>query len=85
MRLGVGGSGESSLAVRVAWLLGLRLVVVTAFFGILTTFYLGGFSLSAFSGKVALITIAGAYAASAVYAAALRKASGFRCSRTRSS
>lgn len=73
MRLGVGGSGESSLAVRVAWLLGLRLVVVTAFFGILTTFYLGGFSLSAFSGKVALITIAGAYAASAVYAAALRK------------
>ncbi len=73
MRLGVGASAESSLAVRLAWLLALRLLVVTAFFGILTTFYLGGFSLNAFSGKVALITIAGAYAASAVYAAALRR------------
>jgi signal transduction histidine kinase len=72
MRLGVGASAESSLAVRLAWLTALRLLVVTAFFGILTTFYLGGFSLSAFSGKVLLITIAGAYAASAVYAAALR-------------
>jgi len=73
MRLGVGASAESSLAVRLAWLLALRLLVVTAFFGILTTFYLGGFSLNAFSGKVALITIAGAYTASAVYAAALRR------------
>jgi signal transduction histidine kinase len=73
MRLGVGASAESSLAVRLAWLTALRLVVVTAFFAILTTFYLGGFSLSAFSGRVALITIAGAYAASAVYATALRK------------
>lgn len=73
MRLGVGAAPEGSLAVRLAWVTALRLLVVTAFFGILTTFYLGGFSLSAFSGKVALITIACAYAASAVYAAALRR------------
>jgi two-component system, NtrC family, sensor histidine kinase HydH len=72
MRLGVGAGAEGSLAVRLAWLTALRLLVVTTCFIILTTLYLDRFAQTAFSSKVALTTIAAAYAASAVYAAALR-------------
>lgn len=74
MRLGVFARKEQgSLAVRLAWFGAARLFVVTIFFGILTTFYLGGFSLESFSGKVAIMTIAAAYAISALYGLVLRQ------------
>lgn len=72
MRIGIGAGAEGSFAVRLAWLMALRLAIVTAFFGMLTSFYLGGFSLEAFTGRVALITIAAAFAVSALYATSLR-------------
>lgn len=72
MRLGLGVGSESSLARRLAWLTALRLAVLVAFFGILTSFYLGGLRVDSFSGRVALSTIAASFAASALYATSLR-------------
>lgn len=74
MRLGIGARTEQgSLAVRLAWFAAARLFTVIVFFGILTTFYLGGFSLDRFSGKIALFTIAGAFAISALFGLFLRR------------
>lgn len=76
MRLGIGVGSGSSLALRLAWLTALRLCVLVVFFIILTTFYLGGLRVDSFSGRVALSAIAASFAASALYAAALRKGRG---------
>lgn len=74
MRLGIGARKEQGfLAVRLAWFAAARLFIVSIFFGILTTFYLGGFSLESFSGKVAILTIVAAYAMSAFYGLLLRR------------
>jgi signal transduction histidine kinase len=72
MRLGVRAGAESSLAVRLAWLTALRLLVLTVFLVVTGAVYLGGFVPGGFSNKVALITVATAYCAAAVYAVLLR-------------
>jgi signal transduction histidine kinase len=70
--LGIRAGAESPLAVRLAWLTGLRLAVVTVFLIVTTTVYAGGFPPGGFSSKVAFATIAVAYGLAAVYAALLR-------------
>ncbi len=70
--LGIRAGAESPLAVRLAWLTGLRLAVVTLFLVVTTTVYAGGFPPGGFSSNVAFATIGGAYLLAAVYAALLR-------------
>jgi signal transduction histidine kinase len=70
--LGIRAGAESPLAVRLAWLTGLRLAVVTVFLVVTTTVYAGGFPPGGFSSKVAFATIGGAYLLAALYAALLR-------------
>src|SRR5262245_39758906 len=72
MQLGIRTGTESSLPVRLAWLTGLRLVVLTAVLGVTTMIYLGGFSAHLISSKIALLTIAAAYGLAGIYAAFLR-------------
>ena len=70
--LGIRAGVESPLAVRLAWLTGLRLAVVTVFLVVTTTVYAGGFPPGGFSSKFAFATIGGAYLLAAIYAALLR-------------
>jgi signal transduction histidine kinase len=72
MQLGIRTGTESSLPVRLAWLTALRLLVLTMVLVVTTTIYLGGFTARAFSSKIALLTIAGAYGLAGIYAAFLR-------------
>lgn len=72
IQLGIRTRAESPLAVRLAWLTGLRLAVVTVFLVVTTTVYAGGFPPGGFSSKFAFATIGGAYLLAAVYATLLR-------------
>jgi signal transduction histidine kinase len=72
MQLGIRGGAEGSLAVRLAWLTALRLIVLTIFLVVTGVSYLGGFTPGGISSWVALITVATAYGAAAVYAVLLR-------------
>jgi two-component system sensor histidine kinase HydH len=69
-------SPSGTLSVRLTWLTALRLIVVTVFLVVTTTVYLGGFTPGGFSSKVALTTVASAYALAALYAVALRRGRG---------
>jgi signal transduction histidine kinase len=72
MQLGLRAEAPGSLGVRLAWLTGLRLVVLTAVLTVATTVYLRGFSFGSFSSQFALVTVAIAYFLAAIYAVMLR-------------
>jgi two-component system, NtrC family, sensor histidine kinase HydH len=72
MQLGIRVGAEGSLAVRLAWLTGLRLLVLTVFLAVLTTVYLRGFNFGSFSSVFALGTVGIAYFLAAIYAGLLR-------------
>jgi signal transduction histidine kinase len=63
---------EGSLGRRLAWLTGLRLLVLTAVLAVTATVYLRGFSFGSFSSQFALVTVGIAYFFSAIYAVMLR-------------
>lgn len=71
-------SPQSPLEVRLAWLMGLRLSVITVFLVVTGAVYTGGFAFGGFSSRVVLFTVATAYGAAALYAALLRRGRGLR-------
>ncbi len=73
MQLGIRAGREWSLARRLAWLTGLRLLVLTIFLALTTTVYLGGLPIGGFSGFFAFVTVGVAYFVSAIYAIMLRR------------
>ncbi len=72
MQLGLRVGAESTFAVRLAWLTGVRLFVLTLVLVVTTTIYLGDYETHAYSSKFALLTVAAAYGLTGLYAAALR-------------
>jgi two-component system sensor histidine kinase HydH len=70
-RFSLGAKGEDvHLARRLAWLIGLRLVLITVVLVVLTTVYLS--EAGGFSGIVALGSVGASYAMAALFAAMLR-------------
>jgi len=76
MQLGLSASADRSFAVRFAWLTGLRLLVLTIVLVVTTTIHLGGMGAKAYSSRIALLTVAAAYALTGIYAAILRLGRG---------
>ncbi|APR82320.1 Two-component sensor PilS [Minicystis rosea] len=69
---------DAPLTRRLTWLMGLRLLVLTIFLVLITTFYLRGLSLGSYSGWFSVGTVGTAYFLAAVYAIALRAGRGLR-------
>lgn len=67
-----GAGPAGSLVLRLTWLTGLRLTVLTIFLIFTAAFYLRGHSLSSYSTTVSLGTVVVAYLLAAVYAWSLR-------------
>lgn len=72
MQLGLRASADRTFAVRFAWLTALRLLVLTFVLIVTTTIHLGGMGARASSSRIALLSVAAAYAVTAIYAAFLR-------------